>query len=118
VTRGGAIETVRPGDELRFTYSHPRGAYLALVNLDATAASVYFPSAASEAVRVPAGNDVALPFSVELDGQLGQERVYGVFCEEPFALEPVRAELESRGLPPTLPGCQLDVITLVKVRAP
>lgn len=117
VTRGGASEVVHPGDELRFTYTSARPVYLALFNRDAIAASVYFPSGAGDAARVAAGNDVALSFSVELDAQLGEERVYGVFCREPFALAPLLAALQEHGEPPALAGCELDAIRLIKERA-
>ena len=66
---------VYPGDLLRFTYSNAAPAYLALLGRDRRSASVYFP-AADQAERVAAGRDQALDFSLELDGELGEERLY------------------------------------------
>jgi hypothetical protein len=117
VTRGAPLEVVQPGDELRFTYTSARPVYLALINRDAVTASVYFPSGANDAARVGAGSDVALAFSVELDAQLGEERVYGVFCPEPFALGPLLAAVQRDGKPPALPDCELTAIRLIKERA-
>ena len=94
VTRGVRGQTVHPGDALRFTYTSVRDAHLALVNVDAHAASVYYPDAAHAAARVRAGSDVPLDFSVELDARLGTERVYALFCAQAFAVEPVRAALQ------------------------
>jgi hypothetical protein len=65
-----------------------------------------------------AGSDVALDFSVELDEKPGDEWIQALFCRAPFEVEPVRASLETkRGL--SIPkGCQLDVISIAKVRDP
>jgi hypothetical protein len=113
VRRGERGDTLAPGDALRFTYTNPQRSYFALFNLDAQAASIYFPGAAS-AAPLRGGSQVALDFSVELDAQLGEERVFGVFCSEPFELEPLRAALKANGGLPARPGCQFDVITIHK----
>jgi hypothetical protein len=113
VTRGNASEPARPGDLLRFTYSNDRASHFALIDIDAQGTSVFFPSGETSAA-LAAGNDVALDFSIELDGTLGEERVIGVFCEQPFAVEAVRAALE-RERDATLEGCRLDALTLHKV---
>lgn len=113
VTRGRPSEPVHPGDALRFTYTTPRPVYLAVIDVDARSASVYFPNGATEATQVHAGDDVALDFRVDLDDQLGTERIYGVFCGRSFALEPVRVALQADGRP-ALSDCEVDVITLRK----
>jgi putative zinc finger protein len=117
VTRGRPSDPLHPGDALRFTYTTPRPAYLAVIDVDARSASVYFPSRATEATQVHAGNDVALDFRVDLDDQLGTERIYGVFCARSFVLEPVRTALKADGRLPALPDCEVDVITLRKEAA-
>jgi hypothetical protein len=114
VHRGRADEPLYPGDALRFLYSSGEPRYLAIVNVDARAASVYFPSGARAAL-VRAGNDVALDFSVELDGQLGRERVYALFCETAVEIEPLRAALSETARLPETSGCQAEVIVLQKV---
>ncbi|HKP58328.1 MAG TPA: DUF4384 domain-containing protein [Polyangiales bacterium] len=116
VRRGQRGDSLAPGDALRFTYTNPERSYFALFNLDAQAASVYFPSAA-RAAPLQAGSQVALDFSVELDAQLGQERVFGVFCPEPFELEPLRAALAANRSLPERPRCQVDEIPILKVPA-
>ncbi len=108
---------VHPGDRLRFTYSTERPRYLALLNRDARRAMVYYPRG-PQAAPAPAGRSVALDFAIELDGVLGSERVYALFCDAPVTLEPLRAALERDDtlLPP--PGCSVDRIDLTKERGP
>ena len=117
VERGVRGRTLRAGDELRFTYTTTEDSHLAIFDLDADSASTFFPSAPVSA-PIPAGREVALDFSVELDEQVGDEWIQALFCREPFEVEPVRAKLaEKRGL--SIPkGCQLDVISIAKVRGP
>lgn len=113
VSHGSSGEAVQPGDLVRFTYSSERERYLALFNLDARRASVYFPAGAM-AMPVRAGVDVALDFSVELDAELGAEHVYALFCARPFALEPLRAQLQAAQHLDAPPDCEIDSIALVK----
>jgi hypothetical protein len=115
VARGSSGQAVHPGDELRFVYTSARDVHLALLNVDAHATSVYYPSTASESSRVRAGADVPLDFSVELDARIGPEQVHALFCPEPFALEPVRAALQTGSpLPKALEACTHDTIQLEK----
>src|SRR4051794_30339952 len=58
VTRGVSGVSVHAGDLLRFTYSSERDVYLALLNVDAAGASVYYPSTTSTAARIHAGTEV------------------------------------------------------------
>jgi Domain of unknown function (DUF4384)/Putative zinc-finger len=117
VERGVRGRALRPGDALRFTYSTAEDSYLAIFDLDAHAATVFFPTG-ERAQRVRAGSEVALDFSVELDDEPGDEWIQALFCRAPFDVEPVRASLEAkRGM--SIPkGCQLDVISIAKVRDP
>jgi hypothetical protein len=117
VERGIRGRELKPGDALRFTYTTSEDSYLAIFDLDADAATVFFPDS-ERAQLMRAGSDVALDFSVELDEKPGDEWIQALFCRAPFEVEPVRASLESkRGL--SIPkGCQLDVISIAKVRDP
>ena len=113
VRRGGADESVSPGDLVRFVVSTPRPAHLAIVGLDARgAASVYFP-VAGVADSVAAGTDVELPRATLLDDTLGPETVAAFFCERPVDLAAVRARPRS-----TPPGCTVDRLDWMKVRGP
>jgi hypothetical protein len=109
--RGSAL---RPGDALRFTYTSLEETHLAIFDLDARGASVYFSSGPRSAV-MPAGKERALDFSVELDAEPGDEWIHALFCKAPFDVEPLRAALAAtRGL--SIPkGCQLDVLPFSKV---
>jgi hypothetical protein len=83
------------------------------VGLDARgAASVYFPIAGG-ADTVQAGTDVELPRATLLDDTLGPETVAAFFCERPVDLTAVRARPRS-----TPPGCTVDRLDWMKVRAP
>ncbi|HEY6559135.1 MAG TPA: zf-HC2 domain-containing protein [Polyangiaceae bacterium] len=114
--RGGQV--VHPGDRLRFTVTTPRPVYVAILSLDgAGAASVYYPTGA-ESQHLGIVRDQALESSVELDGTLGDERIWGVFCDAPFEIEPLRTALERRRDLPALSGCTNDLLGLVKKPAP
>ncbi|WP_437934608.1 DUF4384 domain-containing protein [Sorangium sp. So ce341] len=112
---GGPGEVVHPNDRLQFTYSTVDAGFFALLSVDgARKASVYFP-AGDVAAPIQPGEQVPLPSSVVLDGTLGAETVYGLFCESPVALEPLRAALESAPeRPPAPEGCRVDRVSLDK----
>jgi hypothetical protein len=117
VARGEDATPLHPNDLIRFVYSADRSYYFALFDLDARTASVYFPSTPG-AQQVRPGNDMPLDFSVQLDAQLGTERVIGVFCAEPFEVEAVRSALASAApLPAAIERCERAELTLHK-RAP
>jgi hypothetical protein len=78
---------------------------------------VYFP-APDQAARVAAGRDQALDFSLELDGQLGEERLYLVLCPAGYALAPLRDELEKNGELRAPAGCRLERVALRKEARP
>jgi hypothetical protein len=91
--------------------------HFALINRDAVHATTYFPDSSrpgAHTVRMHAGHEVALDFSIKLDEHLGEERVYGVFCEGPQELEPLRVALEASGELLALPSCHVDRLTLDK----
>ena len=114
VHRGARGEKLHPADDVRFVYTSESPRYLALFNLDARGATVYYP-AGPTAMLARAGSDVALDFSVELDEQLGNERVYAMFCDAAFAVEPLRTALADTGKLPGRPGCSHDVVDVHKV---
>lgn len=113
VRREGAVvpahdlEFLVPGDTLGFTYSSTRTRHLAILGRDgAGLVSVYLPS-----LPINAGSAVQVGDGIELDDTLGEELVYGIFCDEPLAPEALRATIEAAPLAPVAPtGC--DVVTL------
>jgi hypothetical protein len=113
VTSADDGSTVVPGDHVRFTYSSDEPVHFALLDRDAVRATTYFPLGA-ETERVAAGHDVALDFSIKLDAQPGSEQIYGLFCEQPAQLEPLRAALQATGRLAAPPHCRVDVLTLEK----
>lgn len=113
IRRGSSGEVVQPGELVRFTYSTEQPVYFALLHGDAEGAAVHFPTQPN-AEKLHAGRDVPLDFSIRLDALLGTERVYGVFCDDPIALEPVRAALERTGHIPELSRCRVDPVVLNK----
>ncbi|WP_437807519.1 anti-sigma factor family protein [Sorangium sp. So ce1078] len=119
VVPGGPGEVVHPNDRLQFTYSTADAGYFALLGVDgARKGSIYFP-AGGVAAPIQPGEEVPLPSSVVLDETLGAEVLYGLFCDAPIALEPLRAALESApDLPPAPAGCRVDRISLDKRAAP
>jgi len=118
VQRAASGAQVQSGDLLRFAYSSDRPRYLAILDLDGGSASIYFPpQGGTQAVAIAAGNDVALDFGVEQNGSAADERIYGVFCAEPFALPPLIEALNQDGRLPELSGCVVDVLVLQKQKA-
>jgi hypothetical protein len=113
VLQGASGDIVHPGDRLRFTYSNERDAQFALLHADQSGAEIYFP-VANTSVHLPAARDAALDFAIELDEVSGDERVFGLFCDAPLALEPVRVALQTDGTVPELPGCHVDSLMLQK----
>ena len=113
VERADDGSVVRPGDYVRFTYSSDEPVHFALLNRDARRTTTYFPQSA-ETEAMAAGHDVALDFSIKLDGEPGREQVHALFCRRPQALEPLRAALQATGRLPSLPDCRVDVLTLEK----
>jgi hypothetical protein len=111
-------QVVYPGDQLRFTVSNEAPEHLAILSLDgASVASVYFPSGPDSA-SLGRGRDQALDSSVELDATLGRERLWAVFCVEPFRTEPLREQLEREGNLPELAHCTIDSLSIVKEPLP
>lgn len=112
VRAGTAGEIVLPGDAIEFTASTERPGWLAIVSIDgAKKASVYYPDAAA-AAQVSPGRDQVLPLSVILDEVVGTERIYGVFCDQPFAVDQAKS-IAADGAP--LPaGCLVDSLTIEK----
>ncbi len=107
VRRAGPGERVSPGDAVRFVLSLRAPAYVAIMTLDPVGrASVYFP-AGDRAEPITAGTDVALPLATRLDDTVGEERVFGFFCDRPLELEPLRAQLPAVASGFVPPGCQV-----------
>lgn len=107
VRRAGPGERVAPGDAVRFAVTLREPAYVAVLTLDpAGKASVYYPAGAL-AEPVNPGADVALPLATRLDQTVGEEHVFGLFCDRPVELEPVRARLGALASGFVPPGCQV-----------
>ncbi|WP_437793460.1 DUF4384 domain-containing protein [Sorangium sp. So ce693] len=118
VLPGGAGERLQPGDAIQFTYSSAEARYLVILSVDgASQASVYYPSG-PVAARIEPGREVLLPQSTVLDDTLGTERIFGLFCSEAIAVEPLRAALAAHpDAPPAPPGCDVDALTAEKAAA-
>jgi len=115
VREGGPGEVVFPGDSLRFTYATDRPAHVAVLSVDgADHVTIYVPRG-SVAERVEPGSNLALPGSTILDDTLGAETVYGLFCDRPVELEPVRAAFAASPRHPPIPdGCEVDRLAIEK----
>jgi hypothetical protein len=110
-------EIVAPGDTLQLTYSSERTRYLAVLSLDGAAhANVYFPDG-ERALELGRARESPLPRSTVLDGVLGKETLFGLFCDTALFLPPVRREIEARGALSPLEGCDVVRLTFEK-RAP
>ena len=89
-----------------------------ILSLDgAGVATVYYP-AGSRSAAVGVIGAKPLESSVVLDGTLGEEKLFGIFCEEPFELESLRAALARDKRLPPLPRCHVDELSIQKQKAP
>jgi len=114
VRRAAPGEKVAAGDAVRFAVSLPEPAYVAVLSLDpAGHASVYFPEG-ERAAQVQAGTEVALPLATRLDATMGEEQVFGLFCDRPLELAPVRALVDAAAAGAAPAGCQVTRWTFVK----
>jgi hypothetical protein len=114
VRRAAPGEKVAAGDAVRFAVSLPETAYVAVLSLDpAGHASVYFPEG-DRAAQVQAGAEVALPLATRLDATVGEEQVFGLFCDRPLALAPVRALVDAAAAGAAPAGCQVTRWSFVK----
>lgn len=114
VIRGTDEQVVHPGDLLRFVVQSPKP-HFALLSVDgARAVSVYFPSEA-HTEAVDARQELALPQSIRLDRVLGPETLYGVFCDGPTDLGPLRERLRADpSTTPVVPGCEVRTLAIRK----
>jgi hypothetical protein len=113
VNRGASGDLLMAGDRLRFTYTSKYSTCFALLSRDSQTATIYYPST-SQCAHIPAGNDVPLDFSVELDETPGNERIFALFCARPIALESLRVELAGSGRLGPVSDCQIDSVLLQK----
>jgi hypothetical protein len=115
IVRGGNGQVVHPGDQLRFVVRSTKR-NMAIVSIDGgDNVSIYFP-AGSRTATVKADQDLALPESIRLDGVLGRETIYSLFCDGPTDLGGVRERLRAQpaGVP-IVSGCEVVSLTISKV---
>ncbi|HTE55307.1 MAG TPA: hypothetical protein VK698_30850 [Kofleriaceae bacterium] len=116
VTAGASGEVVHPGDEIQFAATSSDPAFLVIASVDAAGrVSVYHPTD-RRAAPIGPGSDRLVPGGVLLDDVLGTELVYGFFCRDRIEVSAARAAIEA-GTPsalPSLPGCQVDQLALIK----
>ena len=118
VRRGSDDQVVHPGDQLRFTLTSTKPQHVAIMSLDAArVVSTYYPRG-ERSTAVGEVRDQVIDSSVLLDQTLGKEQIWGIFCEAPFELEPLRRALESEGKLPLLPDCTVDEVTIIKEATP
>jgi hypothetical protein len=93
VRDGRADERMVPGDKLQFAYSARQPVYVLVLSIDPTKEA--FVYADGKSLMAPTtGNDVKpLPTSVELDGVLGEEHLFGLICGEARDAEALRLQL-------------------------
>jgi hypothetical protein len=107
-------QTVRGGDRLRFVVNTTKATHLAILSLDgAKVASIYYPST-PEPRSIATVRDLSLDESVELDATVGEEHLFGVFCEESFDVEALRRGLAATGKLTPPPGCGVDELVFHK----
>jgi hypothetical protein len=116
VRRASEGEPVVPGDAIEVAYSIDHSAYLAVVSLDgAHRASAYYERNGAAVPIVPA-YDQPVDRSIVLDGTLGGESIYAIFCDHPFDVAPITSAMQAQPEQlPIAPGCVVDRHTIAKV---
>ena len=111
----GDREPVHADDQLQFAYSSAAAGYVAVLSRDgAGVVSVYVPSGAAVMAPAPAGEGRLLPESTILDGTLGHEDVYALFCPSGLELGPLARALRERGALEAPEACSMRHIELDK----
>jgi hypothetical protein len=82
-------DTLRPGDQIRFSPAVPRDGYLMIVSIeDGGRLNLFYPASGEHAMKVGAGG-VPLPGAIVLDESKGPERIFLLFSPKPFSLAEV-----------------------------
>jgi hypothetical protein len=117
--RGRPRETVYPGDKIQLFYSSNSAIHLGVFNRDERGdVTALFPQT-GRTTRLGGGEQVALPFSTELDDVLGTETFYGIFCSGPHRISSLIRRLGVREHEPRAPaGCTIDKVVLNKRALP
>jgi len=94
-------DPVPAGDRIRFEVSVPGPGYIAVVSLAASGtASVYYPFGGRAAAAIAPGAGAVLPGAVRLDAAGGDEQIYAVYGDRPFALDDALFAALRGGAPP------------------
>ena len=111
---GANGERVREGDQLRFVVANAARRQVAVLSRDGSGvATVYYP-AQSHSRALGSASETDLDAAVRLDSTAGEETLFGIFCDAEFELEPLRAALEHTGRVPTMTGCTIDELRIIK----
>lgn len=103
-----------PGDRLRFTVSASESVYSGVWGIDAQG-QVSDYATAPELLRIVAGEQIALPQTIELDASVGNEHIVAVFCQGPQADDAIRSALADNPERPQLPfGCHTESVQIRK----
>jgi hypothetical protein len=115
VRRGSPGQIVHPGDELLFTYSTLVPAHLAVLSRDEQGhVTVFYPVGERTGMVAPAV-DEPVPLATRLDGVLGTEAIFGVFCGDQVATAALRAAVAETPERTQFPaGCSSVHFTLEK----
>jgi hypothetical protein len=115
----GDLEPVYADDQLQFAYSSADAGYVTVLSRDgAGLVSVYVPSEARVAWPAPAGERRLLPESTILDGTLGREQLYALFCGGEIELAPLSETLREHGTLEAPENCSMRRIELDKRARP
>lgn len=115
--RARSGDVVAAGDVLQFVWSSERPGFAALFGRDGTqrlaqyapAEDAATPTRADGMLAMPAGGDVPLPLSLELDGVPGRETYYAIMCDRATPVAALREVLATAPATRAWPeGCHLD----------
>lgn len=107
-------QTVHAGDQLRFFVSLNQPLHFALLSRDGVGGVTEYYPGTGHSQRVSAAQNKNLDSSIELDGILGREELWAIFCDAPFETEAFRRELAAQRVLQAPANCAVDRISIVK----
>jgi hypothetical protein len=113
-------DAVTAGDALRFVVTPQGYGQIAILSRRKDGeTSLYYPQGERSAAIDAGTSSIALDGAFELDDTIRDERLFAVFCREPFDTAALQSQLAERGaLAAAPPGCAVATLRLPKRHKP
>lgn len=118
VKRAGKVfrwqaQPLQPGDQLRYSFRAPEPLHVMVLSREAGGTvNQYFPTE-PKSFSVEMGVTLS-KVATELDATLGNETLWGVFCQNPFTADALISQLEQTGSIAPAEGCATQRLEFTK----